>query len=83
MRAAVEEQIKEALSREVSAQEGLLSDFYAQRMGDAQHRQAGVLQEQLKETVDALTASLEQGERPETWDTLAAELLHIETRMTS
>ncbi|MGN7164763.1 dynamin family protein [Paenibacillus cellulositrophicus] len=83
MRAAVEEQIKEALSREVSAQEGLLSDFYAQRMGDAQHRQAGVLQEQLKETVEALTASLEQGERPETWDTLAAELLHIEIRMTS
>lgn len=33
MRSAVEEQIKEALSREVSAQEGLLTDFYAQRMG--------------------------------------------------
>jgi GTPase Era involved in 16S rRNA processing len=78
LRNAIEPVIKEALSTEATVKQEILVDFYNGLVISAQERQRHMLEEQLREAMEAANASLSSGEQPEVWDQLAAQLQQLE-----
>ncbi|MDR9853941.1 dynamin family protein [Paenibacillus sp. VCA1] len=83
LRNAIEPVIKDALSAEAAKKQEMLVEFYGGLVAAAQSRQKEELKEQLKEAMEAASASLASGEQPEVWDKLAAQLEQMEHEIMS
>ncbi|WP_170308098.1 dynamin family protein, partial [Paenibacillus dakarensis] len=79
-REAAEPKVKEAIAAVVKQRELQLASHYSKESMHSLEQHASLLQEQLQETIDALLVSLQDGQSPDMWRSLAHELFQMEQK---
>lgn len=78
LREAAEPNVKESVTIVVKQREAQMASHYANEIAHSLELHARVLQEQLEESLNAMLVSLQDGQSPEMWRTLAHELATME-----
>ncbi|WP_422660875.1 dynamin family protein [Paenibacillus sp. EC2-1] len=80
LRDAAEPKVKEAVTQLVKLREAQMASHYANEIALSLDLHAVVLQEQLEESLHAMLLSLQDGQSPEIWRSLALELSKMESK---